>query len=285
MIQLKELEQRLKYASVPEIYSQKLESIWMDESYSIYLDISDSGKITSYGYKTTETSSKDRWQWLPFFELLGDLLVGSTVSEVSDLSWDNFSESIQDFNLDLSKPFVNLPVAMFDKLLKENLGISKSTDTLKNCSSKNLICRCFSVYSDEIYSIVQENSNADVMTMTNSLEAGGGCTSCADDIETAIVEARDLYAIVPQNQTESDFPYAPMGLTPAEFALEIDTYLQTWAKSKEVELEIEDVRDYKMKLRLVNQDHEFKSKEIKDLSKNLGIDILRDLRIKLTIEI
>ena len=55
---------------------------------------------------------------------------------------------------------------------------------------KNLLCRCFNVSRDEIFTAIQNSNLSSVREVTDSLKAGGGCTHCLPDIQQIFVKSQ-----------------------------------------------------------------------------------------------
>ena len=71
--------------------------------------------------------------------------------------------------------------------LKESLREYKNPHFAKNYK-RDLICRCFNVGKKEIRSKIRQLNLKEVHQVTESLKAGGGCTSCLADIKQILID-------------------------------------------------------------------------------------------------
>lgn len=57
---------------------------------------------------------------------------------------------------------------------------------MENTSPSDIICFCFGITQQDIVSIILEKNPQSVVELTGLCEAGNGCTSCWDDLETLV---------------------------------------------------------------------------------------------------
>ncbi len=73
-----------------------------------------------------------------------------------------------------------------------NILINKAIQHFKGeiieapCDTDNLVCRCFKVDEHQIRKEQKNNPTINAIEITSKLKAGGGCTSCIEDIENLL---------------------------------------------------------------------------------------------------
>lgn len=147
-------------------------------------------------------------------------------------------------------------------------GIPVPWNQQKGKDLEKLVCRCFGVYLDEIVNYFEENPLNSLLDLTNSLKAGGGCTSCLFDIEKTQIEFRKKINLV-TNEKRNRYK----GLTPAEAIMKVQNILRAHLSDCP---EIKELR--KRHIILDGERDEFAPKLIKEidceLKKELGLKVI-----------
>jgi NifU-like protein len=112
---------------------------------------------------------------------LTELIKGKTLDEAELVS----NQDIADFLGGLPEQKMHCSVMGRDALLAAIENYRKGTTEAKRIDS-NIVCNCFGVTEKEIERAVKENSLTTIEEVTNYTKAGGGCTTCHEDIQEII---------------------------------------------------------------------------------------------------
>lgn len=145
-------------------------------------------------------------------------------------------DAISDFIEYEQEQFFPLVFMMYNQAINKWKGTSKAFCDLNGMDSAQLLCRCFGVYKSEILNLVYDNPKINLKEITGKLKAGGGCTSCLEDIKNLISEARQTYGIYPEHVKMSDRDKKLLidGKTPASLLLEIEPIYTEWLRKKAI---------------------------------------------------
>jgi len=143
--------------------------------------------ITEVGFKLEGDQS-----YYPYFSALCQIIEKKTVEVAKGISFEDvevFFQHDTDFQrkmVDKEFPLLFIPSLIFNKVLDNYTGRGPAVSSLSKQDPASLVCRCFGVYESEIISLLKENSEFGLCEITEHLQAGGGCTSCIEDLEEFI---------------------------------------------------------------------------------------------------
>lgn len=172
--------------------------------FELMLEFSKKEILENFGYKfellqgvhesdISDSEFSELERNLILFEILGFFLLKKTLpdilsfdfSELSSLEMFQKEEFVNENDL---KEFFLLPSLLLDKALRDYSG-----EFVPNVSTSNLICRCFGVTEESINAHIKNlkdekfKSYEDVLkNLTGISLAGGGCTSCSEDLQEQI---------------------------------------------------------------------------------------------------
>jgi len=115
---------------------------------------------------------------------LTELIKGKTLEEASRVT----NQDIAEFLGGLPDQKMHCSVMGRDALLAAIDNHRKGTPANQTKVDSDVVCQCFGVTRQEIERAVRENQLTSVEEVTNYTKAGGGCTSCHEDIEAIVAQ-------------------------------------------------------------------------------------------------
>jgi len=214
----------------PAFHATKASLNWNNQPIDFYLDINAKEKIVGAYYVVSKVND-----WLPHLSALCRWL------ENKNINFINFEEFLEDTEYAYNE-FIYVPHALFAQALVNFRGATFPHQLLKQ-SADSLVCRCFGVYEQQIVSLVQVNANVDLKGVTDEILAGGGCTSCSNDIVGIISSTKDFYGL----ETTQSNPKIK-GIYPAQMILLLDSLLKEYGEG----IEIISLEGYQLSLKSQN---------------------------------
>ncbi len=159
---------------------------------NFYLNFSSKDIVLDTGYQI-ETDSPDQFVSYLYgaLESVCFLVKRKSLNELSNLDWEEIVvnpivSDCEDWQEIDEENFFKIPLFLLDLAIKDYLGEFVST-----ISSEKLICRCFGVTKNSVLDWLKNQSSKAskldrLKLLTGELLAGGGCTSCRDDLENII---------------------------------------------------------------------------------------------------
>ena len=198
---------------------------WQGPSYHVQmaLTIDPQDKIQELAYQITGTCPER-----PLYEALAQMLKARSIYEAQTIGWkefDKFFGEDQDYlayRNSLARPLLTTAIQLFYQGLANYQGkMSRPPGT------SPLVCRCFSVFEQEIIDYVQDHPESTLKTLTGTLLAGGGCTRCSQDLRKYLA-------------AHGKADKKPMKGR-AQLALEVYQFFCHWRPSDKMELDILDI--------------------------------------------
>lgn len=212
----------------------------------LYLDLDKQDNLTAFNFLQKGFDSLEE----KFF-LLRKQILGKKIDEVMELSISDHS-------------FINIPAIIFLDLIEEYKG-GKTFEDLNR--EDELICRCFGISSSQIKKILKQNPDATTLEITDQTNAGGGCTSCTDEIE-AIVQSFKVRPYVEFISPSKRY----LEMTPVDFLIKVDDLLNKGFGEK---VKIVRLRDNFLFLRkTIHSKEEIKSYLDKEFSPHFPLSLL-----------
>lgn len=199
-------------------------------NFSVYLDINNKSRLEGLYFKCPEESI-----WFSFFSSLAIELERVPLRDLEKVVelWKQVNHS------QLKGYFLVPPLELLERALDQYYGNEVGHSEVSAQSSEELLCRCFGVYKSQVKELVENNENVDLKFVSNELRASVGCTSCSDSVISAI----DFFKAQAHASSSVDLSLEfdeqgnrvrPLGLTPSEFVLKIDSLSKSWIKEQEL---------------------------------------------------
>lgn len=115
---------------------------------------------------------------------LTELIKGKTLEEASKVT----NQDIAEFLGGLPDQKMHCSVMGRDALLAAIDNYREGSPSSQTKVDSDVVCQCFGVTRQEIERAVRENHLTTVEEVTNYTKAGGGCTSCHEDIEAIVAQ-------------------------------------------------------------------------------------------------
>jgi len=125
---------------------------------------------------------------------LTELIKGKTIKEAEKIT----NRDIADFLEGIPPEKMHCSV-MGQEALEAAIADYRGQEKPEEHEEGRLVCKCYGVTEDKIAKAVRENNLSTIEQVTNFTKAGGGCTTCHEDIEQIIKKVR----------SEMDRPFRP----------------------------------------------------------------------------
>lgn len=224
-------------------------------TYGLYLDINNKSRLEGMYF---ECSKEDPLFIL--FDDLANLLERRPISEISTIvsQWkSSHKDSFED-------QFINLPEYLLEQAISDYSGTNQSLETLSSRNSGRLICRCFGVSESQIKEVINKSNEAGILDVADKLRATIGCGTCRKDVEQLILTTKnEKLSSISENSLNLKFDsngerIRPMGLSPAEFVLKIDSLKSSWMREQELinyKIEIDSISGHTLYLKVTPNDN------------------------------
>jgi len=217
--------------ATPTFYTINAEIVLQQQVYKLFLDINASEVIVAAYF----TSAKEDF-WVAYLSAFCRWLENKKLFAVH---LEEFKEIFSRTEEGL-KPFIFMPHALFSLALA-NLKDQPLRHKLLKQDPDSLVCRCFGLYEAQIMALVHSNPEIDGKGVTDETMAGGGCTSCSNDIAGIIARTKDFFGLA----TDKTKQLKIQGLYPAQMIILLDEIL----KGLSGDLEIISLNGYDLTLR------------------------------------
>ena len=193
---------------------------WDEAQISLSIDGKD--RIEQLTYQTQSSAGE-----IALYEALARLVQNRSIHQVASIGLKEFDQFFAEdpdyltYRNDPSRPILTLPLQLFYQALAQYQG-----KVALPPKDSPLVCRCFAVFEKELIESIKNNSINDLKTLTGTLLAGGGCTSCSEDLQKYITQ----YA-----KREASSPWRR-----ASVVMEIHQLFCQWRSAKEMEWDIID---------------------------------------------
>ncbi len=231
-----------------------------EDKYALYLNIDSSGLILDAHYFSPPNDFYNN----PLFEVLARICPGLPISEallISNLDlldfveeqtttdrgelWDIYLQML-DSLLPYKLPLMPIPLLLLQNALVEFKGLELTWIEHWKQIAKNpaleylplskkgdsLICRCFGLIYSDVAALLIENKDLTLRDVTDQTMSGGGCASCAEDIEEVIEEWREELGIMPNVDWAT---YTILGRSQAEWVLILESLILEYLENKKSE--------------------------------------------------
>ncbi|MCB9061074.1 MAG: (2Fe-2S)-binding protein [Halobacteriovoraceae bacterium] len=169
-------------------HAKSSHNLW-EYDYELSVELDNLKKIKAISHNSVDEL------WTPYFELYCQFCLKKSIAETLrfDFSTLYLEQICQDFEfIDLYEegnlPFLFLPSFLMKKIHFKLNGEETNLCDLEGQSSNSLICRCFGVFRDQIEEKINSGEVKNTKDVTDLLLAGGGCSSCVEDIEEIIAQ-------------------------------------------------------------------------------------------------
>ncbi|MBT3586660.1 MAG: hypothetical protein HN509_17250 [Halobacteriovoraceae bacterium] len=200
-----------------------------EQNTSLYLDINQKEIIQGFYFETKQVD------WIPGLSKIAEICQGLSLEQSLLINPQMLGECSS------NQDVFPVPFLLFRDLLQDFKGQPPTHCQAVSEKPENLVCRCFGVYQREIRAALMAKEDAKIIDVTNLTRAGGGCTSCLEDIALILKELRYETGF---GSSESFFDengkYRRYGeFTPAEFLIELDKGIKYWIVEQKREHYIE----------------------------------------------
>ena len=154
-------------------------SIASHSGLSLYLDFNKKDILQGLYYLSTEVGP-----WLEQLSVMAKELEGKSFEELHSSRGVSAVDS-----------FFDLPHFLLNEALCLYRGKVPSLYKLKGQPESELICRCFGIYQEELFEVLDEHPEYDKRELTNVTKAGAGCTTCLSDFPEVLAEAKARQAM------------------------------------------------------------------------------------------
>lgn len=163
--------------------------------------------------------------YVPYASLMCQMLKDKTFAEALAISAEDFyqifseADDFLEIAVEGALPLVMMPLWLLREAIGDYKGQVKTHCEILGLDSTDLICRCFGVYGEAIAGLLKKNPKFGVAEITRELKAGGGCTSCVEDLEEIIFAQNGGVQVV--------------AVPDEALLLKIATVLKVWRKHSE----------------------------------------------------
>lgn len=212
--------------------------------------------------------------WKGPLALACHLVIGMSLSQASELSWEDIYHEVQNLEdeeafylvdaLEVGDvPFVFLPGLLFQKMKEELYGPKTTVLRSERKENEKLLCRCFGVTDLDIKNYLSSHPDATFEQASLDLSFSSACGSCTEDFQELLPsEIADENQFIPQGERP-----VVSNLFPAELILKIQ---ECFDESLEEVLFIEEL--YNKSLTLSCESEIDKTKVQNLLNEKLGIE-------------
>jgi NifU-like protein len=151
-------------------------SLACGDALRLMFKLDDEGRIVDVKFQTFGCASA-----IASSSALTELIKGKTLDEAAKVS----NQDIANFLGGLPEQKMHCSVMGRDALLAAIENYRKGSSEATRVDS-DVVCNCFGVTTQEIERAIRENSLTSIEEVTNYTKAGGGCTTCHDDITDII---------------------------------------------------------------------------------------------------
>ena len=231
---------------LPSVSSTWKTGVADESSFEMALLIDRRDRIEQLSYRTP-AGAPDHPE-IPLLKALSELVQNRFLHEAESIGWEEFDEffgldsDYLAYRNDPQRPWASVSLQLFYRALDEYRGHIAIAE--KPSASSPLICRCFGIFLEEITDHLKANSGIDLKTLTAQLLAGGGCTSCQEDLLKLI----EQYATV-----EAKSPTIPFERGRAAQVLNLYDNFCRWRASQHLDIDILDLSSQKAVVELLGE--------------------------------
>lgn len=185
-----------------------------------------------------------------------DFAHGLQAREIFQIDWRQL------FPLELFPVFPWLLRQSYQKALNPVPALNQ----LSGQDSKELLCRCFGIYKQELQSLILKDPSLSAQDLSAQTKAGLGCTTCAQDLQDFLFKTREYFELTekPLGRRDKEGLWVrPMGMTPAQAVLKLAPLLDEWCRENQVQAEMIDLCGHQVKLR-----GELSKQQLKELQRH-----------------